>query len=141
MALCTFCCVTIATVLIFVLPFTFASIFPKLMLQSKKLSYFFPLVDCFFALYKDKYRSWLGIRLVELIFLSGIEIVSVLFSDQEILLVLSVIVVLAFAIVQVYTFPFKNALINIMDLMFTGIFILLSVVTLYLYQGHQDIMK
>ncbi|XP_065913461.1 uncharacterized protein [Dysidea avara] len=129
---CVLFVISLAVTLLFVLPFTFSSTFPKIVLRSKRLSYFFPFLDCFFAPYKDKYRSWLGIRLVELIYLSGIEIVSVLFSDQETSLLLSVVVVSAFAIVQVYIFPFKSTLINILDLVFTGIFILLSVIIVYL---------
>ena len=58
---------------------------------------------------------------------------SVLFSYQEASLLSGVVVVLAFAIVQAYIHPFKNTLINVLDLTFTGIFILLSVITLYLY--------
>ena len=129
---CVLFVISLAVMLLFVLPFTFSSTFPKIVLRSKRLSYFFPLLDCFFAPYKDKYRSWLGIRLIELIYLSGIEIVSVLFSDQETSLLLSVVVVSAFAIVQVYIFPFKSTLINILDLVFTGIFILLSMIIVYL---------
>ena len=123
--------VSLGVVLLILIPFTFASTFPKVILRSKRLSHFFPLLDCFYAPYKDKYRSWLGVRLVVLVYLSGME--SVLFSYQEASLLSGVVVVLAFAIVQAYIHPFKNTLVNILDLTFTGIFILLSVITLYLY--------
>ena len=122
---------SLAVLLLFVLPFTFSSTFPKIILRSKRLSYFFPLFDCYYAPYKDKYRFWLGTRLIVLVYLSAID--SVLFSYQEASLLSGVVVVLAFAIVQAYIHPFKNTLINVLDLMFTGIFTLLSVITLYLY--------
>ncbi|XP_065915059.1 uncharacterized protein [Dysidea avara] len=123
--------VSLGIMLLILLPFTFASTFPKVILRSKRMSHFFPLLDCFYAPYKDKYRFWLGIRLIVLVYLSGME--SVLFSYQEASLLSGVVVVLAFAIVQAYIHPFKNTLINVLDLTFTGIFILLSVITLYLY--------
>jgi len=59
------------------------------------------------------------------------EIVS--FLNQDASLLSGVVVVLKFDIVQAYIRPFKSTLINILDLIFTGIFILLSVITLYLY--------
>jgi len=123
--------VSLGVVLLILIPFTFASTFPKVILRSKRLSHFFPLLDCFYAPYKDKYRFWLGVRLIVLVYLSGME--SALFSYQEASLLSGVVVVLAFAIVQAYIHPFKNTLINVLDLTFTGIFILLSVITLYLY--------
>ncbi|XP_065913753.1 uncharacterized protein [Dysidea avara] len=128
---CVLAVFSLGVVLIFVLPFAFASTFPKVILRSKRLSYFFPLLDCFYAPYKDKYRFWFGMRLIVLFYLSAME--SVLFTYQESLLYSNVLAVLAFAIVQAYIRPFKSTLINILDLIFTGIFILLSVTSLYLY--------
>ena len=58
---------------------------------------------------------------------------SVLFTYQEASLYSNVLAILAFAILQAYIHPFKNVLINILDLTFTGIFIVLSVTSLYLY--------
>jgi len=134
--------ISLGVVLLFVLPFTFALTFPKVILRSKWLSHFYPLLDCYYAPYKNKYRFWLGMRLNVLVYLSGME--SVLFSKQEVSLLSGVIVVLVFAIVQAYIRPFKNTLINILDLTFTGIFILLSVIALYLYPsvyGYEKVSK
>jgi len=58
---------------------------------------------------------------------------SVLFTYQESLLYSNVLAVFTFTVVQAYIRPFKNTLINILDLIFTSIFILLSVTSLYLY--------
>ena len=128
---CVLSVISLIVVLLYVLPFAFGSAFPKVILRSKRLSYFFPLLDCFYAPYKDKYRYWFGIRLIVLFYLSAME--SVLFTYQEALLYSNVLAILAFAILQAYIHPFKNVLINILDLTFTGIFIVLSVTSLYLY--------
>ena len=134
---CVLAVISLGVVLVYIVPFALGSTFPKIILRSKRLSYFFPLLDCFYAPYKDKHRSWFGVRLVVLVYLSGME--SVLFSNQEASLLSGVVVVLAFAIVQAYIHPFKNTLINVLDLTFTGIFILLSVITLYLYPSNDEV--
>ena len=123
--------IALAFLLFFVVPFALASTFPRIILRSKKMSYFFPLLDCFYAPYKDKYRYWLGIRLIILIYLSGME--SIIFAYQEALLLSTIVVVVISAILQAYVCPFKNMTMDMLDLSLTGIFILLSVITLYSY--------
>ena len=117
--------------LAFVLPLALALTFPKLVLRSKKLSRIFPLLDSIYAPYKDKYRYWFGVRIIVLIYLSGME--SVLFSNQNSLLLSAVLAVLLFTIIQAYIRPFKKSITNTLDLMFMGIFIILGIVILYLH--------
>jgi len=123
--------IALVFLLFFIVPFAFAMTFPTIILRSKKLSRFFPLLDCFYAPYKDKYRYWFGARLVMLIYLSIME--SIIFSYQEALLLSGATVLFVFVMVQAYIRPFKNTIINLMDLLFMGLFILLSIITLYLY--------
>ncbi|XP_065914261.1 uncharacterized protein [Dysidea avara] len=115
----------------FIFPIAIGFTFPSVVLRSKKLSYFFPLIDSFLAPYKDKYRYWFGIRLLVLIYLSIME--AIVFQYTEVLLVSSIAVVGAFAILQAYFQPLKSTLINILELAFMSIFLLLSALTLYLY--------
>ena len=66
---------------------------------------------------------------------------SFLFSYQDSLLLSGVVVVLLFALIQAYVHPFKNTIINGLDLIFMGIFIALANATLYLYpntSGHEE---
>ena len=123
--------VALVFTVLFILPLAFALTFPKVVLRSKKMSYFFPLLDCIYAPYKNQHRYWFGVRLIVLIYLSGME--SILFSYQNSLLLSGVVVVLLFAFIQAYLHPFKNKINNILDLMFMGIFITLAIVILYLY--------
>ena len=123
--------VALVFTVLFILPLAFALTFPKIILRSKKMSYFFPLLDCIYAPYKNQHRYWFGVRLFVLIYLSGME--SIVFSYQNSLLLSGVLVVLFFAFVQAYIHPFKNKINNILDLMFMGIFITLAIVILYLY--------
>ena len=122
--------VALVFTVLFILPLAFALTFPKTVLRSKKMSYFFPLLDCIYAPYKNQHRYWFGVRLFVLIYLSGME--SILFSYDSLLLS-GVLVVLLFAFVQAYIHPFKNKMNNFLDLLFTGIFITLAIVILYLY--------
>jgi len=123
--------VALLFMVLFILPLAFALTFPTIVLRSKKLSYFFPLLDSIYAPYKNKYRYWFGVRIIVLIYFSGME--SILFSYQDSLLLSGVLVVLLFALTQAYIHPFKNKINNTLDLMFMGIFIALSIVILYLH--------
>ena len=125
---------------LFIVPFAVGFTFPKVVLRSKRLSYFFPLVDCFVAPYKDKYRYWFGVRVLVLVVLSIVDAVVVQFT--EVVLVTSITGVGLFALVQAYIHPFKNTLIDTLDLMFMEIFLLLSALTLYFYpsvNGYDDV--
>ena len=121
---------------LFILPLAFALTFPKIVLRSKKLSYFFPLLDSIYAPYKNKYRYWFGVRIIVLIYLSGME--SILFSYQNSLLLSAVLAVMLFTIIQAYIHPFKKSINNTLDLMFMGIFIILGIVSLYLHPDTSD---
>ena len=102
---------------------------PKILLRG--LNYFFPLFDCFFAPYKYNCRYWFGLRLCVLVYLSIME--AAISDNKETVLLSSIMVVGAFAFIQASVFPFKNKFINIMDLIFTGIFLLLSSIVLYFH--------
>ena len=73
--------------LFFILPFVICFIFPRLVLRSKRLSYFFPMLDFFLAPYKHKYRFWFGLHALVLLYLSAME--AVIFSSREALLLSS----------------------------------------------------
>jgi len=125
---------------LFIVPFAIGFTFPKIVLRSKRLSHFFPLVDCFVAPYKDNYRYWFGVRVLVLIVLSIVDAAVVQFT--EVVLVTSIAGVGLFAIIQAYIHPFKNTIINLLDLIFMEIFLLLSALTLYFYpseNGYDDV--
>ena len=123
--------IAVVFMLLFIIPFALAMTFPTVILRSKRMSRLFPLLDCFYAPYKGKYRYWFGLRLMLVIYLSGIE--SIIFTHQEAQLLSETTVLFVFVMVQAYIQPFKNVIINLLDLLFMGIFILLSMITLYLY--------
>ena len=123
--------IALVFMLLFIIPFALAMTFPTIVLRSKRMSRLFPLLDCFYAPYKDKYRYWFGLRLIVLIYLSIME--SVILSYQEALLLSGATVLFVFIVLQAYIQPFKNTVINHLDLLFMGLFILLSMITLYLY--------
>ena len=60
----------------------------------------------------------------------------------EVVLVTSIAGVGLFAIIQAYIRPFKNTIINLLDLIFMEIFLLLSALTIYFYpsvNGYDDV--
>ena len=125
--------IALAFMLLFIIPFTLAMTFPTIVLRSKRMSRLFPLLDCFYAPYKNKHHYWFGLRLIVLIYLSIME--SVIMSYQDALLLSGAMVLFVFIVVQAYIQPFKNTVINLLDLLFMGLFILLSMITLYLYNS------
>ena len=132
--------IAVVFMLLFIIPFALAMTFPTIILRSKRMSRLFPLLDCFYGPYKGKYRYWFGLRLMLVIYLSGIE--SIIFTHQEAQLLSGTTVLFMFVMVQAYIQPFKNVIINLLDLLFMGIFILLSMITLYLYpstSGYDDV--
>ena len=124
--------------LLFIFPFAISFAYPKI-LHYKKFSFLYPFFDSFVAPYKEKYRFWFGIRALVLIYLAIME--TIIFADIEALLLSSIIVVGTFTIFQAYIRPFKDSFINIMDLAFTGNFLLISSIVLYLnptVNGYKD---
>ena len=101
------------------------------------MSHFFPIFDCFFASYKVKYRYWFGLRALLLLYLSGME--AIIFTYREALLLSSIAVVAFYTIVQASFGPFKDKLINFLDLIFMGIFLLLDTVALYIYPSTEEV--
>ena len=124
--------------LLFIFPFAISFAYPKI-LHYKKFSFLYPFFDSFVAPYKEKYRFWFGMRALVLIYLAIME--TIIFADIEALLLSSITVVGTFSIFQAYIRPFKDNFINIMDLAFTGNFLLLSSIVLYLnptVNGYKD---
>ena len=81
--------------LFFILPFVLCFIFLRLVLWSRRLSYW--MLDCFLAPYKDKYRYWFGLRALVLLYLLAME--AIIFSSRE---ALSIAVFGFFALLQAY---------------------------------------
>ncbi|XP_065914932.1 uncharacterized protein [Dysidea avara] len=132
--------IAVVFLLIFIFPFVICFTFPSFVLRSKRLSYFFPVLDSFVAPYKVKYRYWFGLRAVLLLYLSGME--AIIFSYPESLLLSSVIVVGVFMFAQGYIHPYKTTLNNITDLMFMGNFFMIATISLYFYPsvyGYEDV--
>jgi len=131
--------VALLFVICFIIPFAFGLTFPNQLMRSQKVAYYlYPLVDCFAAPYKNKYRFWIGARALLLIY-TVTEVL--LFSSDEALLMLSNIFVVGFfAFIQAFLLPFKTHLFNVLDLLFMGIYLILSIVTrILLNNGNSDI--
>ena len=121
----------------FVVPFALILTFPNRFMRYRLMNYFYPLVDCFAAPFKDNYRYWFGTRAVLLIYLALTE--AVLFSNEQALLLSNIFVIGFFAFAQTFILPFKTRLSNVLDLLFMGILLILCIVTHILYQGDNDI--
>ena len=111
-------CVSIAALSFFIIPFTLVGLFGVKMLRIGCISkYFRPFIDAIQGPYKDNLRYWFGLRLIVL---SLIYIITAIFqgSNMTLQLLLIIFVLVFYTIVQAVVLPYKNKILNILELWF-----------------------
>lgn len=88
-----------------------------------------PFLDAFCAPYKDRWRFWFGVRLCILIFFYVCSVS--LRNHHEIYTLIQTIALTLFTCTQVAIMPYKNLLVNYLDLFFLVDGTLLLIMTLY----------
>lgn len=88
-----------------------------------------PFVDAFCAPYKDKYRFWFGTRLWLLI--CSYIAYAALCSQPYLLVLFQTIFLICFTLIQAAIMPYKNAILNYLELFFLGNSMILYTVGLY----------
>ena len=117
-------CVSIAVLSLFIVPFTLIGLFGVKMLRSRFIAkYVRPFIDAIHGPYKEKLRYWFGVRLVVL---SLMYIITAVLqgSNISLQLLLFVFILNLFIIAQAVVLPYKNKILNGVDLWFM---VLLSV--------------
>ena len=111
-------CVSIAVLSLFIIPFILVGLFGVKMLRSRFIAKTFrPFIDAIHGPYKEKLRYWFGLRLV---ILSLFYIITAVLQGSNMtlqLLVLTFILIL-FIIAQAIVLPYKNMILNVLDLWF-----------------------
>ena len=90
---------------------------------------FKPLIDAYCAPYKDKYRFWFGLRLWVLV--AVYALFAVLRNDPLVLFLCQSVILILFIVAQVAVMPFKNIIINWLDLFFMVNALLLTIVAVH----------
>ena len=111
-------CVSIAALSLFIIPFTLVGLFGVKMLRIACISkYFRPFIDAIHGPYKDNLRYWFGLRLIVL---SLIYIITAIFqgSNMTLQLLLIIFVLVFYTIAQTFVLPYKNKILNILELWF-----------------------
>ena len=93
-----------------------------------------PLIDAYTAPYKDKWRNWIGLRLVLLTILCVIYAITGV-DNPSLTLLLQIIFVVSFSICQAYVRPYKLLALELLDMYFLLNFTSLSLVTGYAISG------
>ena len=122
-------CLSLLVAFLFVIPYgvllTGISFFNRFRIINK----FKPFVDAYCAPYKDRYRFWFGLRLWVL------TVIYVLFvilrNNPSLIYLCQAIVLILFVVAQVAVMPFKNVIINWLDLFFMVNALLLTVVAIH----------
>ena len=116
----------IITLLFFVVPYTVLLSGISVFTRYRLINRFKPLIDAYCGPYKDKWRFWFGARLWVLIAIFAVYAV-LKGNNDSLLLYIEALILILFTCVQTTIQPFKNVLINILDLFFMANgFILIS---------------
>ena len=111
-------CVSIAALSFFIIPFTLVGLFGVKMLRFGCISkYFRPFIDAIHGPYKDNLRYWFGLRLIVL---SLIYIITAIFQSNKMTLqlLLIIFVLVFYTIAQAFFLPYKNKILNVLELWF-----------------------
>ena len=111
-------CVSIGVLSLFIIPFTLVGLFGVKMLRSRFVAkYVRPFIDAIHGPFKEKLRYWFGVRLVVL---SLMYIIAVVLqgNNMSLQLLLFVFILNGFIIAQAVVLPYKNKILNGLDLWF-----------------------
>ena len=111
-------CLSIAALSFFIIPFTLVGLFGVKMLRFGCISkYFRPFIDAIHGPYKDNLRYWFGFRLIVL---SLTYIITAILqgSNMTLQLLLIVFLLVFYTIAQAVVFPYKNKILNVLELWF-----------------------
>lgn len=122
-------CLSLISLVFFLLPYTIFLTGTKWFARFQFANHVRPFVDAFCAPYKDKWRFWFGARLWVLI-IFYIWSFSLRNEIYTMTLIMTISIVL-FTIAQVAIMPYKNILVNYLDIFFLVDLVLLHIMTLY----------
>ena len=108
------------------------------MLRSRFIAkYFRPFIDAIHGPYKEKLRYWFGLRLV---ILSLIYIITAVLqgSNMTLQLLLLAVILNLFTIVQAIFLPYRNKILNVLDLWFM-VLLLVNSMTFLSYSSSENI--
>ena len=130
-------CVSIAVLSFFIIPFTLIGLFGVKMLRSRFIvKYFRPFIDAIHGPYKEKLRYWFGLRLVVLS-LIYIVIAVLQGNNMTLQLLLLIFILGSFTIVQAIVMPYKNKILNALDLWFM-VLLLINFITSLSYISSEN---
>ena len=120
----------IMTLLFFVLPYTLlVTIGSRLMRYRWFAAKFKPIIDAHHGPYKDRWHFWFGVRLW-VMFYSLVVYSTLRQFGSNLVIVLELVVLIPFLFLQAYVQPYKNHLINLLDLfLMTNLTITMSILT------------
>ena len=130
-------CVSIAVLSLFIIPFILFGLFGVEMLRSRFIAkYFRPFIDAIHGPYKEKLSYWFGLRLV---ILSVIYIITAVLqgSNTTLQLLLLTFILIFFVIAQAIVLPYKNKILNALDLWFM-ILVLVNSITSLSYSSSEN---
>lgn len=117
-------------VALLIIPYTLMSTCAPFLRRFRLVNRFMPLTDAVFAPFKQKYRVWFGLRLC-LLGVMFIIAAALLGLNPRLLLGIQLVLIVAFSMVQSFVKPFKNQLIEILDLFFMLNFAAIAFVAVY----------
>ena len=123
-------CVSIVVLCLFIVPFILIGLLGVKMLRSRIIAkYFRPFIDAIHGPYKENQRHWFGLRLIVLTIIY-IIIAILQGSNKTLQLLLLIFILGSFTFIQGIFLPYKNKMLNALDLWFMVLLLVNFIVSL-----------
>ena len=106
--------VAVAFTALYLLPYVILTTFSHWLMRFRLFNRLRPFIDAYGGPFKDKWRFWFGLRLWLVVFLFSVD-GGLQGTNTRSMLIIHFIVILAFILFQVWTHPYKNRFIELLD--------------------------
>ena len=109
--------VAVAFTALYLLPYAILTTFSHWLIRFRLFNRLRPFIDAYGGPFKDKWRFWFGLRLWLVVFLFSVD-GGLQGTNTRSMLIIHFIAILAFILFQVWTHPYKNRFIELLDTFF-----------------------
>ena len=128
---------SVLATLLFLIPYTVVLTGVSYFLKFRIVNYFKPIIDSYHGPYKDKWRFWFGARLWLVL---SVYLINAVLGGLSVSLTffLHTFLVIGFTFVQIHIKPFRNKLVNLLDLSFLINYMIIALSGAYFHAASSD---
>ena len=106
--------VAVAFIALYLLPYSILTTFSHWLMRFRLFNRLRPFIDAYGGPFKDKWRFWFGLRLCLVVVLFSVD-GGLQGTNTKSMLIIHFIVILSFILFQVWTHPYKNRFVELLD--------------------------